>query len=307
MTVAQTQNGRPPEIEDVTNRLLIHPAGSWLLPHLARRGSSPNTVSLAGLACGLLAALFYLNYSDPAFAGTAFALMVAWHILDGVDGRLARLTGTASKLGKVIDGLCDYLVYIAIYVSLNFAAIADYWSRFPYTQFGDHSDWLRWVASVAGACHVVQAAIYERQRERYMAWMRPEAAPGAAPYRPAERVAGWLEWPYVLIQRLAGEHRHAANLARLYALPAERQADVRAEYRRRFAALLRRWAVLSANYRTLGIFVACLLGSPAYYFLFEIFGFTAILIGLLIAQARRDTAFAGYLDEQAARTPGPTR
>lgn len=307
MTAVQTRNGRPPEIEDVTNRLLIHPAGSWLLPRLQRRRISPNTVSLAGLGCGLLAALFYLNYGDPAFAGTAFALMLAWHILDGVDGRLARLTGTASRLGKVIDGLCDYLVYIAIYVALNFAAIADYWSHFPYTPFGDHSDWLRWVASVAGACHVVQAAIYERQRERYMAWMRPGAAPGAAPSPAAERVAGWLEWPYVLIQRLAGEHRHAANLARFFALPAELQGDMRAEYRRRFAPLLRRWAMLSANYRTVGIFVACLLGSPAYYFLFEIIGFTALLIALLIAQARCDTAFGRYLDEQAARTPGPMR
>ncbi|MFN7177101.1 MAG: hypothetical protein ACK4MX_09455, partial [Thermaurantiacus sp.] len=59
---------RPPAIEPWSNRVLIHPAAEALLaPAIAAR-ISPNMVTLAGLALGLLAALAYTGWAEPLFA-----------------------------------------------------------------------------------------------------------------------------------------------------------------------------------------------------------------------------------------------
>jgi hypothetical protein len=82
----------------------------------------------------------------------------------------------------------------------------------------------------------------------------------------------------------------------------ERSEAIRARYRAMFAPVLRRWSILSANYRTLGIFISALFKVPQYYFGFEIFGFSVILIVLLLGHRARIALFLGGLEaaEQAA-------
>jgi hypothetical protein len=61
-------------------------------------------------------------------------------------------------------------------------------------------------------------------------------------------------------------------------------ALIRQRYRETLAPQLRHWSILSANYRTLGIFISALLKAPEYYFGFEIIGFSAILAVLIWRQ-----------------------
>jgi len=48
---------------------------------------------------------------------------------------------------------------------------------------------------------------------------------------------------------------------------------------------------MSANYRTLGIFIFALAAAPQYYFWFEIVGFSAIQVVLLQARRARYARF----------------
>ena len=73
----------------------------------ARLGITPNAVSLLGMAFGILAAFAYYHYRDLKWAIAGFVLMIAWHVMDGADGQLARLTNAQSELGKILDGICD--------------------------------------------------------------------------------------------------------------------------------------------------------------------------------------------------------
>jgi phosphatidylglycerophosphate synthase len=151
---------RTSEIEEKTNLYFIHPLASRLVPLFAAMGISPNAVSLAGMAFGLLAAVAYYHYQDIRYAIAGFVLMIAWHVMDGADGQLARLTHAQSEFGKVLDGICDYVTFIAVYCALALAL-----SR----QYGDTV----WVLAVAaGFCHAVQAAAYEAQRQAYNFWGR---------------------------------------------------------------------------------------------------------------------------------------
>jgi hypothetical protein len=60
--------------------------------------------------------------------------------------------------------------------------------------------------------------------------------------------------------------------------------------------MVRRWSILSANYRSLGIFIGALLEAPEYYFWFEIVGFSTILGLLVYMQSVRSRTFFDTLE-----------
>lgn len=286
--------GRPPEIEEISNRWLIHPVARRLVPVAARLGVTPNAVSLTGMGCGLLAGLAYHRVGHPGLAVAGLALMGLWHLMDGIDGQLARLTGTHSAFGKVLDGICDYVTFAAVYLGLG-SALA---SR--------HGDWVWALVAVAGASHAAQGASYEAQRQDYDAfgWGRGAAAgtDGTGVRREAGAF-GRLLGAYTALQGvLLGTD--AATRAGLAAASADPRA--RAAYRARFAPALRTWSVLSANCHTAAIFVFAVSGAPLWYFVFEAVGLNALLAVLLGAQRARSARFVSALALSPAPSPTGT-
>jgi phosphatidylglycerophosphate synthase len=275
---------RTSEIEEITNLYVIHPIASFLTPIFARLGISANAVSLAGMALGGLAGIAYYNYRDIRWAIAGFILMIAWHVMDGADGQLARLTNSQSELGKILDGICDYVTFIAVYAGL------------AATMTRETGGWIWVLAIVAGICHSVQAAAYEVQRQEYNFWGWGQKSAEFLPLdaRPPRIVGGPIvprlfDMIYRLYVRcqvtVAGAviafHR---KLTAILAAQPERTAFFRERYREQFAPSVRLWSVMSANYRTIGIFAAALAGKPQYYFWFEIIGFNLIMIAFISRQ-----------------------
>jgi phosphatidylglycerophosphate synthase len=272
---------RASEIEEITNLYVVHPISSFLTPRFARLGITPNAVSLTGMGFGILAGFAYYHYRDLRWAVAGFLLMIAWHVMDGADGQLARLTNAQSELGKILDGICDYVTFIAVYAALAAALSRDIGGR----------AWL--MAVVAGFAHAVQSAAYEAQRQEYSFWGLDKKSAKLAMPPPAGGAPGPMEWLYRLYvgaqllvsgQAIAVHDRLAQAIA---GAGPERATAVRARYREVFAPAIRRWSILSANYRTIGIFIGAAIGRPQYYFVFEIFGFSAILALLLVYQRSR--------------------
>ncbi|NVN11029.1 CDP-alcohol phosphatidyltransferase family protein [Nguyenibacter vanlangensis] len=291
---------RTSEIEEPTNLYVIHPASAWLTRRFARLGVSPNAVSLAGMAAGLLAGVAYhagfLHGCDPRAVLVGFMLMVVWHVMDGADGQLARLTGRYSQTGKILDGVCDYATFAAVYVGLALSLAPR------------HGGWVWALVAVAGFCHAVQSAAYERQRQDYNFWgWGRGASPLARNVVPSGRRAGDVLFGlYARIEALTtalGESGLNGRLAVMLAAHPDRAPDIRQRYRAAFALQVRRWSVLSANYRTLGLFLCALPGRPLAYFAFEIVGFSVILLGLLRRQRRCDARFLAALEGVAAEAP----
>jgi CDP-diacylglycerol---serine O-phosphatidyltransferase len=285
---------RTSEIEEVTNLYFIHPLSARLVRIFAWLRISPNTVSLIGMACGVLAGVAYHRYQTAWCALAGFGLMLAWHVMDGADGQLARLTNSFSELGKVLDGVCDYVTFTAVYVGLALAM--------SHTLGG----WVWAVAVISGMCHAVQSAAYEMQRQEYNFWgwgrksaALPELAVPRRDMPVAQRLPDMLHRQYTRMQIwIAGGtvafHNSFAGI--LAARPAH-DAALRQRYREAFAPGIRKWGCLSSNYRTLAIFIAVLLKAPLWYFLFEIFGFNLILFRLLAAQKARYRQFLQGLGE----------
>ena len=285
---------RSSEIEEITNLYFIHPIAARLTRWFAQWHLTPNAVSLTGMLSGVLAAVAYYHYQDLRYAFAGFVLMTVWHIMDGADGQLARLTKSTSQSGKIIDGICDYVTFIAVYVALALALSQTLGS------------WVWILIVVAGVCHAVQAATYEVQRQEYNFWGRDQKSaelpnmdqmsPRAGASTP-QRLLDTLYGGYVRMQyRAAGVMPEArTQLALILREQPQRAPAIRRRYREIFAPAVRHWSLLSANYRTLGIFIAATLKVPEYYFGFEIFGFSAITVLLIRHQRRCYQRFLGDL------------
>lgn len=275
---------RNSEIEDPTNLYCVHPISNRLTSLFAQIGIVPNAVSLAGMVFGACSGLAYYHYQNKWFAIAGFVLMFAWHVMDGVDGQLARLTGSQSPFGKVLDGICDYVTFTSVYIGLALALSRQYGS------------WVWTLVVVAGLFHALQAAIYEVQRQEYNFWGRAQKSAefklvAAKPPRSGrspilEHIANRLHSVYLNVQLVAIGYNAGfrTRLGDTLRLRQDREASIRQIYREIFSSIVRRWSLMSANYRTLAIFVFSLLGRPLYYFFFEIVGLTLMMCLLLSRQ-----------------------
>jgi hypothetical protein len=163
--------------------------------------------------------------------------------------------------------------------------------------------WLWALVAGSATCHAVQAAAYETQRQEYAfwGWNQKSAELGdldAARVRRGKPLS--MRWImdtlygfYVRIQwKAAGATLTSrGQLARMIERAPDQADTIRQQYRKIFAPGVRQWAILSSNYRTLGIFIAALLHILKAYFWFEIIVFGTIMIVLIGRQRHRYKLF----------------
>ncbi len=282
MTVPPPDGSRDRRIEDPSNLWLIHPLGRLLLPVAVARGISANAVSIAGLALGTAAALAYARFGDWRFALIGLVLSIGWLVADGLDGMVARATGTASPLGRMLDGLCDHGVFLLIYV-----ALAIVW--------GTPAGWA--LAFAAGGVHAVQSSLFEGERTRFhrrvkgVALVAAPPAPAVSPLvRLYDRVAGMPDrLAMAFEQKLAASPDPVATGAR---------------YARAAVAPMRLLSLETANVRIFMVFVACMAGDPRLFWWFEIVPLTAILlIGLAWHRRVERTLLSSVISSAPAEAP----
>jgi phosphatidylglycerophosphate synthase len=153
---------KPRAIEEVGDLYLIRPLGFLFVQGLRHTPVTPTMVSIIAALAGWMSAWFYYQSQRlgmvPWMAAVGALWVLAQSGLDSADGQLARLKGLQSPLGRIIDGVCDNLFFIAVYVAflLGFAARSD------------DAFLLFWIGLVAGASHSIQGALVEYQRTLYL-------------------------------------------------------------------------------------------------------------------------------------------
>lgn len=95
---------------DTKMRRLIDPPLNRMGRALARRGTTADRVTLAGLGVGVVAALL-IACGAPGWM--ALVPLLASRMLDGLDGAVARATWK-TDFGGYLDIICDFLFYAAI-------------------------------------------------------------------------------------------------------------------------------------------------------------------------------------------------
>ena len=268
---------RPRELQDGLNYYLYHPLAWQLARLLARTPLTPNLVSVIGGGFVIAAAWFYAQPGWPLTAAIGMALHMGWHVVDGADGDLARLTGRASPIGEMVDGICDYASHVVLYLVLGWLL---------HKVIGNAAWW--WMLA-AGISHIIQSNHVEVQRRSYQwwvygtSWMRNTHSDKDAATR--KSIFGGLVTAYLAVSERMTPHAGRIDAAREAAKddPAAREriaAAVRAEA----PPLLRMCKWLGPNPRAvvLGISMLALGESgkgPLGYFVFQSIVLNALLVG----------------------------
>jgi CDP-diacylglycerol--serine O-phosphatidyltransferase len=98
----------------------------------------PNALTTAALFAAFYSIIAGINGN---FAGAAIAIVVAG-VLDGVDGRVARLTNTQSDFGEQYDSLCDLVSF-----GVAPALLAFNWSLKTLVEYGVVAGKIGWLAA----------------------------------------------------------------------------------------------------------------------------------------------------------------
>jgi phosphatidylglycerophosphate synthase len=101
----------------------VSPYSKYLARWAARRGLTPNQVTTASLAIGVLAALAFATGDRVGLIAGAILLQISF-ATDCVDGQLARYTRNFSRLGAWLDAVFDRTKEYAIYAGLAIGASA---------------------------------------------------------------------------------------------------------------------------------------------------------------------------------------
>jgi phosphatidylglycerophosphate synthase len=260
---------RPRELQDWLNFRLYHPL-AWRLARLfARTPVTPNMLSVVGGLMVIAAAVAYVQPGWPWPALVGLTLHMAWHVIDGADGDLARLTGRSGPIGEIVDGICDYASHFVLYVILAL-------------MLQTHLGWFAWVPAVtAGVSRIVQANYAEVQRRQYqwwvygVSWLRTGQPDGLA----GNRVLAALRAAYLGLSRYIARHATQIDAAIAGAAGDPVHLDrVRSAVRREAPRLLAGVPTLSANLRTIFLGLSMLAGSPMYFFLYEVLVLNAVLV-----------------------------
>lgn len=276
--------GRPSEIEGATNAWLIHPISRRVVDVLAKTPVTPNQVSVASVFFAAAGAACFAFAPWPLSAFAGLVLLMAWHVLDGADGDLARRTGRASPIGELVDGVCDHASQACVYIGIG-------WLLAPSLGIVGTVE----LAAAAALSHFVQANGYETGRKTYRrwvygaAWMRQTQGQGGNVF---QRVLGGL---YIGLSHLMapGETALEAALEPKIAEGGETAAKARADYRQSHQSVVKFSGLLSSNSRTIAAVLAVLVKAPAAFFLYEITVLNAVLLAVLLFRGSRNRRLAG--------------
>ncbi|HEX9955150.1 MAG TPA: CDP-alcohol phosphatidyltransferase family protein [Allosphingosinicella sp.] len=272
---AAASKTRPPELEDGLNRFLYHPLSHAVARLLRHTPVTPNMVSVSSFLSIVAAAWGYNWLTFPQSVAIGLGFHILWHILDGADGDLARLTGRTSPLGEVIDGICDYAGHVVLYTALAVTA----------------GGWCWVVTPLAAASRILQANHIESVRRTYLwrAYGVPWIGQDKAGIERRSFLSG-LTGLYVTLGAWLNPRSEEAD-ARI-AASGERGQEVARSIGKR-ALFFQEW--LGPNRRTLLLGLSMAAGTPLWFFLIEATLFNLLLIASVRRQRRVNADLATAL------------
>jgi hypothetical protein len=270
-------------VEEWIDLHFFRPLGFGIARRLVQTRVTPDQVTLASLLIGL-AAGHLLYYESPALNLVGIALFVVSDIFDSADGQLARMRGTSTRFGRILDGVSDNLRFVNLYLHLVFRLVGAGWGLEALA-----------LAAAAGLSHSFQSAAVDFIRQAYLYLGAGTGSeldlPETLERTPAgtslgRRLADGFYRDYV--RRQGWLFPRTADLVR--AAGKQAPEPLRADYHRRLAALVPRCAFIGQNLRFLLLALTAVPGWPAGFFWITVGPLNLILLGLVVAQERQARA-----------------
>lgn len=287
------------EVEGVLDLCFYRPVGFRLAEFFARLKITPAGVSLLAGVFGVLAGRLYY-YRDLGVNIVGMMFHVCSNVFDNADGQLARLTGTESRKGRIIDSVADHLVFVSIYLHLALRCAVQ--SASPAIWF---------LAVAAGISHALQGASADYYRSTYLSFTvnggRGELD-SSSRLLSAYRKLTWRQsgWDKLLLGLYLNFTRQQELLA-----PGLKQlresisqmfrgkipAGLQQRYRDSAGPMFKWWGLLMTNSRMLVLFALLFAGQPVYFFWFELIPLNVLFVYLIF----REETMAESMQEVAQK------
>jgi len=217
-------------------------------------------------------------------------LFVVSDVLDSADGQLARLRGTSTRFGRMLDGIGDNLRFLSLYLHLM--------ARLVVAGVGWPGVLL---LAAAGLSHSLQSAAADFVRNAFLfaglgggELDLPEDL-GREPVRSRwARFAARVYRDYVI--RQAQLFPRSVRLLRLLRHVPATEA-LRREYRKRQEPLLPLASWIGQNIRWALLGLAAVVGWPSLYLWAEVTALNLVLLGLLLAHESNATVLSESLTD----------
>lgn len=148
------------EVEELLDLILYRPLALVFVRFVYKTPLTPNGVTFMSLLSGLASAYSFAEGTVPGMAWGGIWYAIA-NTLDCSDGQLARLQGSGTPLGRLVDGVVDWVISVAI-----FAGLAIGMQRMS----GDAGVW--WIVSIAAITSAVHAFFFDLYQQQFIAAVR---------------------------------------------------------------------------------------------------------------------------------------
>ena len=284
-------------VEESVDLHFFRPVGMRLARALLPTAVSPDHVTAGCLVLGVAAGWCFIPAS-PAINALGFALFIASDLLDSADGQLARLRGTSTRLGRILDGVSDNTRFANLYLSVLARLVhTDGWPFWPAFL----------LALVAGVSHSYQSAAVDAVRNAYLEVaeggkgefeLPGDVLPNDVPAPSGNLFLRLAQGGYAAyVRRQAWLVPATVRLVRRLRVVGDAPAGAvaRAAYATREAPVVRQFAWLGQNIRFPLVAIPCVVGRPSAFLWLTLVPLNLVLIALRAAHEGRAAHVAAAL------------
>jgi phosphatidylglycerophosphate synthase len=280
------------EVEELFDLFLFRPLAFLLVKAIYRTRITPNQITFYSISVGVGAGICF-GVGGPRVVTIGVALYLLSIVLDCADGQLARLKKNGTRMGRLLDGLVDYITEASVMLGLALGLRPEGWR--------DDRWWIVIAAMVAST--IFHAMLLDYYRNRFL-----NVVNGFPAYEDEDYHTFKLERDEL---KASGRHpvRRRFIAAYLFYLELQRRLTLRRqmshtmrqidpqEYRRANRVLMRFWTLLGTSTQIVLLSLCILLRRLDIFFWMEIVVLNVLTAVLFFIQTRIDIRLEGSVIE----------
>lgn len=274
-------------VEEIPDLIFFRPLAYLLVRLIYKTDITPNQISLTAIVAGITAGICF-SKGDTAWLTAGALFFTAFNILDCADGQLARLKKNGTAVGRIIDGVSDYIATTAVFLGIAFG-----WA------FGaDDSGFRITMLALAGASVILHGVLVDFYRTRFIRYVKGEqnqAVDDADEFRELnESLRG--KKGASLERFVIGVYLRYSSLQAVLVSRKKEPRQLQAtseEYYRKNKHLIRLWLLIGPATQVTNIIIWSLLNRFDIFVWIVVAGFNAIALAMLIIQNYTDKTYKG--------------
>ncbi len=145
------------EVEELFDLIFYRPLAFIFVKLIYPTNLTPNQITILALIIGIIGGVI-ISFNSPTYLIIAAVFLIIYDVLDCSDGQLARLKKNGTSVGRILDGVADYFVTIAVYLGIGFGFASS--SNDPLFYWG--------LLVIAGASNIIHAVALDYYRNRFI-------------------------------------------------------------------------------------------------------------------------------------------